>query len=231
MNFEDSFFLRSSLIEMRAVESTYIYKAFLLRSNMKKVAVLLFDNFETLDVFGPVEIFGILKEDYEVSFYSQNGGMVKNGHGVSMLSEKPDGIRNGVDIFLIPGGWGTRPEVNNPVLIDLIREVSLASKYVLTVCTGTALLARTGLLDGKRATSNKRAFDWVMTQGPKVDWIRKARWVVDGRFYTSSGVSAGMDMVLGFLEDCHGKAFAQDAAHKIEYNWNRDKEEDNFYTA
>lgn len=195
-----------------------------------KVAVLLFDDFETLDVFGPVEIFGILKEQYEVSFFSQTGGMVKNGHGVSILSEKLEDIRNGVDIFLIPGGWGTRPEVNNIVLIDLIREIVLTSKYVLTVCTGTALLAKTGLLNGKKATSNKRAFDWVMTQGTAVNWIKKARWVVDRNFYTSSGVSAGMDMVLGFIEDIHGKPIALDIANKIEYNWNQNKEEDNFYT-
>jgi transcriptional regulator GlxA family with amidase domain len=198
---------------------------------MQKVAVLLFDNFETLDVFGPVEILGILKELYEISFYSLAGGIVKNGHGVSVVSEKLEHIKSGVDIFLIPGGWGTRPEVNNENLIDLIKDISIASTYVFTVCTGTALLVRTGLLDGKKATSNKRAFDWVMTQGPLVNWIRKARWVVDGKFYTSSGVSAGMDMVLGFLEDIHGTNFALDVANKIEYNWNRDKEEDFFYTA
>ena len=197
---------------------------------MKKVSVLLFDNFETLDVFGPVEIFWVWKEEYEVYFYSLDGGMIKNGHGVTVLSEKLESIRNGTDVFLIPGGWGTRPEVNNVELIELIKEIASASKYVLTVCTGTALLARTGLLDGRKATSNKRAFDWVMTQGPEVNWIRKARWVVDGKYYTSSGVSAGMDMVLGFIEEVHGLDFALDLAHKIEYNWNRNKEEDNFYT-
>ncbi len=195
-----------------------------------KVAVLLFDNFETLDVFGPVELFGILKEHYEVFFYSLGGGTVKNSHGVSILTEDLAGISKGTDLFLIPGGWGTRPEVNNTALIQLIKEIAASSKYVLTVCTGTALLAKTGLLDGRKATSNKRAFDWVMTQGPGVNWIRKARWVVDGHFYTSSGVSAGMDMVLGFLEDLHGTEFALDMANKIEYNWNKDKEEDNFYT-
>ena len=192
------------------------------------VAILLFNNFETLDVFGPAEIFGILKEDYQVSFYSQSGGLVSNAHGVTILTKELTEIQNGVDVLLIPGGYGTRPEVNNALLIDLIREISNASKYVLTVCTGTALLARTGLLDGKKATSNKRAFDWVMTQGPEVHWIRKARWVVDGKYYTSSGVSAGMDMTLGFLQDIHGEAYALEVASKIEYTWNRDKDEDPF---
>lgn len=195
---------------------------------MKKIAVLLFTDFETLDVFGPVEIFGIMKEEYEISFYSLDGGVVKNGHGVAVLSEKLDTIKKGVNVFLIPGGWGTRPEVNNVALIALIKEIAAASNHVLTVCTGTALLARTGLLDGRKATSNKRAFDWVMEQGNAVEWIRKARWVVDGKYYTSSGVSAGMDMVLGFIEDIHGLELALDLANRIEYNWNRDKDEDNF---
>ncbi len=192
------------------------------------VAVLLFDNFETLDVFGPVEIFGRLTEKYQVSFYSLPGGLIGNAHGVSMLNKPLANIEQGVDIFLIPGGYGTRVEVNNVSLIHKIREISERSKYVLTVCTGTALLAKTGLLDGRKATSNKRAFDWVTTQGPNVNWVKRARWVVDDKYYTSSGVSAGMDMTLGFLQDMHGVDFARDVAHTIEYTWQQDKEKDDF---
>lgn len=193
-----------------------------------KVAVLLFDNFETLDVFGPVEIFGRLTDDYNVSFYSLSGGLIENRHGVSILTKPLAVIENGIDIFLIPGGYGTRIEVNNGSLIDKIKKISELSEYVLTVCTGTALLAKTGLLDGRRATSNKRAFDWVTTQGQNVIWVRKARWVVDGKYYSSSGVSAGMDMTLGYLKDMHGVDFARDMAHTIEYTWQEDKDEDDF---
>jgi len=167
-----------------------------------KVAVLLFDNFETLDVFGPVEIFGRLTEEYRVSFYSLSGGLIENADGVSIQTKPLAGIENGVDVFLIPGGYGTRIEVTSVLLIDKIRKIAELSKYVLTVCTGTALLAKTGLLDGRKATSNKRAFDWVVTQGPKVNWVRKARWVVDNKYYTSSGVSPGMDKTLGFSGIC-----------------------------
>jgi putative intracellular protease/amidase len=194
-----------------------------------KVAVLLFDNFETLDVFGPVEIFGVLTDHYQVSFYSQSGGVIKNAHGASIVTEPLELIENGVDIFLIPGGYGTRIEVNNVLLIDEILRISQTSKFVLTVCTGTSLLAKTGLLDYKKATTNKRAFDWVVTQGPKVNWIKKARWVMDEKYFTSSGVSAGMDMTLGFLNEQHGIEFAREIAHRIEYNWQENSEEDNFY--
>ena len=132
-------------------------------------------------------------------------------------------------IFLIPGGYGTRREVDNKPFISQVKDISLSSKFVLTVCTGTAILARTGLLDGKRATSNKRAFDWVTTQGEHVNWIRKARWTKDEKFYTSAGVSAGMDMTLGFLADIHGIEFARKVAFEIEYNWIENMDEDNFY--
>lgn len=194
-----------------------------------KVAVLLFDNFEILDVFGPVEILGRLNEHYQISFYSLPGGLVQNAHGVSMMTESITSIEKGVDLLLIPGGHGTRVEVSNDLLIDTIRQISQRSKYVLTVCTGAALLAKTGLLDGRKATTNKRAFDWVTTQGPNVDWIRRARWVVDDKYYTSSGVSAGMDMTLGFLRDIHGIGFARKVAYTIEYTWQENSEEDNFY--
>jgi putative intracellular protease/amidase len=191
------------------------------------VAVLLFEDFETLDVFGPVEIFGRLKDHYRVSFYSLPGGLVSNYHGVSILTEKLEDLQQ-ADILLVPGGYGTRVEVENPVLVQMLRDISGRSQYILSVCTGSALLAKTGLLDGRKATSNKRAFDWVMTQGDNVNWIKKARWTRDEKYYTSAGVSAGMDMTLGFLQDLHGIAFARQTAVAIEYNWTENMEEDNF---
>ena len=193
-----------------------------------RVGILLFEDFETLNVFGPVEILGRLKEHYQVDFYSELGETVNNSHGVSIDTKKLENISDGVDIFLIPGGFGTRKVVNNKNLIDIIKQIAGLSKYVLTVCTGSALLAKTGLLDNRFATSNKRAFDWVITNGEKVKWIRKARWTIDDKFYTSSGVSAGMDMTLGFLADTHGLEFARKVAFQIEYNWQEDKNEDKF---
>lgn len=191
---------------------------------MIDIGILLFNDFETLDVFGPVEILGRLKDLYKIRFYSLKGGKISNSHGVSIDTEQLECINNGVDIFIIPGGMGTRKEVNNDPLIDAIRQIAGLSKYVLTVCTGSALLAKTGLLDGKAATSNKRAFDWVTGNGENVNWIKRARWTVDGKYYTSSGVSAGMDMTLGFLSDIHGIDFARQAAFQIEYRWIEDKE-------
>jgi putative intracellular protease/amidase len=129
---------------------------------------------------------------------------------------------------LIPGGFGTRKEVDNGPFIKALRSIANGSQFVLTVCTGSALLARTGLLSGRRATSNKRAFDWVVEQDRGVLWKRKARWIRDDKYYTSSGVSAGIDMTLGFVGDRHGTETAERISRGIEYLWNRDSGYDPF---
>ena len=193
-----------------------------------EIAILLFDEFETLDIFGPVEIFGRLTPIYSTKFYSLHGGNIKNKHGVTINTEKLDCIPLKIEIFLIPGGQGTRTEVNNSILIEQIKEIALRSNYVLTICTGSALLAKTGLLDNKHATSNKRAYDWVISNRKYVLWNKKARWTVDGKFYCSSGVSAGMDMSLGFISDIHGVDIARKLSTEIEYKWNENKDEDTF---
>lgn len=195
---------------------------------MKNIGILLFNNFETLDVFGPVEIFGRLKDLYHIEFYSLEGGIVTSSQNVKILTQKLS-EKDQFDIFLIPGGMGTRKEVGHEQMISTISGISASSAHVLTVCTGSALLAKTGQINGLSATSNKRSFDWVVSQGAKVNWIKKARWTVDGKYYTSSGVSAGMDMTLGFIRDIHGIDLARKIAYEIEYTWQENKEVDEFY--
>ncbi len=197
-------------------------------SQKKEIAILMFDDYETLDVFGPAEIFGRLTDLYQLKFYSVDGGIVSNRHGVPILTQKLADLTYDPFILFIPGGLGTRKEVENSELIDKVKQLSHQSEYVLTVCTGSAILAKTGALDGRTATSNKRAFSWVTSQGDEVEWDEKARWCIDGKFYTSSGVSAGMDMALGFLADRHGADFARKVAKEIEYNWIENKDYDNF---
>ena len=196
--------------------------------NTKEIAFIMFDDYETLDVFGPAEIFGRLVDKYTLKFYSLKGGVITNRHSVPIMTEKLQTITKQPDIILVPGGLGTRKEVDNAQLLNEIKKLSSESDYVLSVCTGSALLAKAGLLDGRKATSNKRAFSWVETQGADVNWDKKARWKIDGKYYTSSGVSAGMDMALGFLADRHGIDFARKVAREIEYNWTEDKDNDNF---
>lgn len=190
------------------------------------VNVLLFQDFETLDVFGPVEVFG-KTEGWEIKFYSLHDNPVSNKDNICICTEKLESFVPN-EILFIPGGLGTRKEIDNIPFIDKIRELAQQSKYVTTVCTGSALLAKTGLLDGKRATSNKRSFDWVMNSSSHVIWVKSARWVADGKYYTSSGVSAGIDMALGFIADIAGLDKAREIAKRIEYRWQEDNTVDDF---
>jgi transcriptional regulator GlxA family with amidase domain len=84
------------------------------------------------------------------------------------------------------------------------------------------------LLDGRRATTNKRAFKWVAEQSAKVNWVREARWVEDGKFATSSGVSAGIDMALAVMARLYGAETAEAIAIAMEYEWHRDANWDPF---
>ena len=189
--------------------------------------IVLFDDFETLDAFGPAEIIGKMPKTYNLEYFSLNGGLVMSSQRIQTQTRPFDEMNTG-GILLIPGGMGTRVLVDDLDFIGRLAFAAYAAKFVLTVCTGAALLAKTNLLNGKRATSNKKAFDWVQLTNKDVIWEKKARWVVDDRFYTSSGVSAGMDMTLGFISDLHGGDTAQNLADLIEYIWNRDKNSDPF---
>jgi transcriptional regulator GlxA family with amidase domain len=194
---------------------------------MYEVVTILYANFETLDVFGPVEVLGRLKKDFNIDFYSINGGIIRSSQGVPILTESFPKLDVENYILLIPGGIGTRTLINDESFLKHLKILSLDAKYVLTVCTGSILLAKTGFLDGKKATSNKRVFKWT-ENFPEVDWIRKSRWVKDENVYTSSGVSAGMDMALGFVNDLLGYEIAKQLSIEIEYNWNEDPSWDPF---
>jgi len=86
-------------------------------------------------------------------------------------------------------------------------------------------------LDGLKATTNKKAFVWSSSNGKNVNWLKKARLVKDGKYYTSSGVSAGVDMTLGFISDMLGSDIAEKIAADIEYIWNSDRDNDPFALA
>jgi transcriptional regulator GlxA family with amidase domain len=197
-------------------------------NNKMSVMVVLFDGFELLDVFGPLEMFGMLPELFEINLVAEKKGLVRSAQGTNIMAPESIYSAPSNDILFIPGGLGTREAVNNAPLIEAICKHARSSEFVLTVCTGAALLARTGLLDGIKATSNKRAFSWVMGQGTGVNWIPKARWVDDGKFHTSSGISAGIDMTLAFIAKIHGKKTSLDIANKAEYEWHQDPSWDPF---
>ena len=105
---------------------------------------------------------------------------------------------------------------------------SQQAELVASVCTGSALLAKAGVLDGLRATSNKLAFAWAASQSEKVQWQQQARWVEDGKVFSSSGVSAGIDMALAVIAKLVSQQAAEQAANFAEYTWQRDADCDPF---
>ena len=196
--------------------------------SVRSIGVVLFDEFELLDVFGPLEMFGMVPENFDICMVAEGVGEVASRQGPKSIAEHCFSEQRQYDILLVPGGKGTRKEVDNQGLLDWIRDQSTAAEYVTSVCTGSALLARAGVLDGVTATTNKRAFAWATSQSDKVIWEKQARWVEDGKFFTSSGVSAGMDMSLALIAGLLGEDAAEQVAMSTEYEWHRDASWDPF---
>lgn len=195
---------------------------------MRSLGVVLFPEFELLDVFAPLEMYGILSDQFQIHLVGEKRGAIASRQGPKSLIERELSESYQYDILLVPGGQGTRIAVNNRTLLDWLRQQSTEAEYVTAVCTGSALLAKAGLLDHRRATTNKLAFDWVTTQGEKVLWQKKARWVEDGKFFTSAGVSAGIDMSLALIAKLLGQKTAEQTAIWAEYDWHQDPDWDPF---
>lgn len=193
-----------------------------------RIDILLFDKFETLDVFGPVEVFGRLPDTFKLNFISINGDIVESSQNVRIDTNLYKDENNTKKILFVPGGSGTRDKVNDINFINYIKNITRKSEYIISVCTGSVLLAKAGILNGKKATTNKMAFNWVAEQCKDVLWVKEARWVNDNKIYTSSGVSAGIDMALGFIADLIGKEKALEISKSIEYVWNENSEHDPF---
>ena len=126
-----------------------------------------------------------------------------------------DNGKGAIDVLIVPGGVGTRNDMTAE--IDFVKRMYPSLKAVLSVCTGATILARAGVLDGRRATTNKRAWEWATSNGPNVNWIGEARWVVDGNITTGSGISAGIDATYAFVSDNYGETIAQELADSAEY--------------
>lgn len=205
----------------------------------KRLVLLLFPGYEILDAFGPLEFFSAVDRvvgstlGYSVDVIGERKGLLEaNGgpmfafvnHNIDEYLEQ----KKKIDLLLVPGGQGTRKLTQDPIFLENLKKLCLESKTIATICTGSHLLAKTGLLDGKKATSNKFAFPLALQNGPKVDWQAHARWVKDGDIFTSSGVAAGMDMALKVIERDFGLEAAESLAHRLEYIWNKDPNNDPF---
>ena len=194
----------------------------------RTLGVVLYPDFELLDNFGPMEMFGNMQGAVEMVTVASESGLVKSAQGTRVHAEHGLDDCPKLDMILVPGGMGTRAAVDDVRLVDWLRRRSNDAEIVMTVCTGSGLLAQTGLLDGRRATTNKAFFTWPETTWPKVNWVREARWVEEGKYWTSSGVSAGIDMALAVIARIAGQEIAELLATGTEYEWHRDAAWDPF---
>jgi len=195
---------------------------------MKRLGAVLYNDFELLDAYGPLEMFGCLSEQVEIVVIAEEKGPVKSSGGPQTLAEFSFDDAPDLDLILLPGGFGTIPELENDAMLGFLRERCPSSEITMSVCSGSALLAKAGLLDGLKATSNKMFFSLASTQSDAVDWQEAARWVDAGRYVTSSGVSAGTDMALAVIARLYGVEAAESVARFTEYQWHTDADDDPF---
>ncbi len=197
----------------------------------RRVSVVLFEGFELLDVFGPVELLSQLPEDFVVNLLGPVAGPVCSSQGTEVIAEAAYADAPTPDIVMVPGGIGARTLARDAGFLSWLFAWAQPAELVTSVCTGSALLAAAGLLDGYQATSNKLAFGWASSQGQDVTWVAKARWVRDRNRWTSSGVAAGMDMTAALIASLHGQQAADDAARRIELDIHPDPDWDPFARA
>ncbi len=194
------------------------------------VAAVLFDGFELLDAFGPLELFGLATDEFRTILLGPSAGPVRSAQGPRAVADRSYLDAPECAVVLVPGGIGRLEVVNDEGFLSWLAEYGERANFITSVCTGSGLLAAAGLLDGYRATSNKERFAWAREQGPRVDWVAAARWVEDRNRWTSSGVTAGMDMTLALIEHMHGDRLATRVAEEAEYEWHRDPGWDPFAT-
>ena len=210
----------------------------------QRVGIFIFDNFEPIDVWGFVEAFSIARfigqgyadpppYPFESVLIGRHTGKVKSINGPTAWADWDfdQALKTPPDLFMIPGGSGTWQLLDDKkpkemaALLDWVRAMDKKVPLMTSVCTGAAVLAKAGLLDGKPATTNHGAFDWVASQGPKVLWDSVSRWIDAGKYVTSAGVSAGTDLGFYLVSRLAGRAVAENAVRAAEYDWHRDPQQ------
>lgn len=198
---------------------------------MKTLAALIFPGFEPLDLYGPLEMFAFLSDDYAIKVVAPTAGQVKSSRSISGWAEASLDETPEADLVLVPGGPGSRDAIKDAALLDWVASVSAKAEITMSVCTGSLILAKAKVITGRKATTNKMVFEEIESANPDTDWVRRARWVEDGDIFTSSGVSAGMDMSLAVIERLHGRAEAERVAMICEYTWHDRADDDPFAEA
>jgi len=185
----------------------------------RTLGFLIFPGFQLLDAAGPMGAFEmplrtIDPPPYELRVFAPEAGLVKSSVGVAMPAEGIDAAPR-LDTLVVVGGWGVREVFRQEAVLNFIRDQASTARRVASVCSGSMLLAAAGLLDERRATSHwgrSRQFPRLF---PKVKFEPDRIWVRDGKFWTSAGVTAGIDLALAMIADDHGEDMALKTAQEL----------------
>ncbi|HEX5981189.1 MAG TPA: DJ-1/PfpI family protein, partial [Nitrososphaeraceae archaeon] len=191
------------------------------------VGILIFDDVEILDVAGPFEVFAVTRlndeqrlqqsSPFKVYLISETNKQITAIGGLRLtpdvtISECPE-----LDLLIVPGGWGTRKESKNKILVKWIGNQFTNDRLIASVCTGSSLLGKAGLLDGRDATTHWRAFDFLQESAPKARILKNVRFTLTEPIFTSAGVSAGIDLALRIVSHVFGTEVGQATARQMEY--------------
>ena len=188
----------------------------------RTVGILLFDEAEVLDFAGPFEVFSVCGrrsqlDPFHVVTVSERGQAITARNGLVVAPRHSFANCPHLDIVLVPGGFGTRREMRNPVVLEWVASRARSCEYLLSVCTGSLILGSAGLLDGQRTTTHHMAFPELRAAAPGASIHEGARIVDNGTLLCSSGVSAGIDMSLYLVSRLHGDDVARETARYMEY--------------
>lgn len=193
----------------------------------KRIGIVLFKNIEVLDFCGPFEVFCVtrLNEEkrreepspFEVLLVAEHPEPVTTTGNMKVIPHYTFETCPRLNILVVPGGWGTRKELNNPVMLEWLRTRASEVETLTSVCTGSLLLGFTGLLDGLHATTHWRSLEWMRDSLPAVLVEFEKHVVEDGRVFTSAGISAGIDLALRVVARYFGEDIARATARHMEY--------------
>jgi transcriptional regulator GlxA family with amidase domain len=181
---------------------------------VRRIVILAFEGAQTLDVTGPYEVFSIANRvaggnAYAVEIVAPTRDALRTGSGLTIVPDRAtSAVRGPIDTLVVAGGEGVLRAIEDERLVRWVKRAVARSRRVTSVCTGAFMLARAGLLDGRRAATHWASADELARRHPEVEVDSEAIFVRDGDVWTSAGVTAGMDLALALVEDDLGRRVA-----------------------
>lgn len=190
----------------------------------RRVAILIFEDAEVLDFAGPFEVFSVASELhgdalFDVQPVASTPAPLRAVNGMVVLPNATFAEASAPDILVIVGGAGTRRAMTDPNLLDWVEKTATQAEVVMSVCSGTRILAVLGMLDDLEITTHHQVVEHVAELAPKAKLRRGERFVDTGRIVTTGGISAGIDGSFHLVARLAGADVAKATAAYMEYRW------------